>query len=1005
MSDTFPKQYDHTKEVDLYSYWQKENLFDPAIVATRRKSLWYPVRSETFMIPLPPPNVTGKLHVWHAMMATVEDILVRHARMNGYHSLWIPWTDHAAISTNAVVEKKLKKEWKSRFDLWRDSFLQEVRGRVQEHRGHINDQLRRMWASLDWSREQYTMSESLSRAVRKAFKELYDKGKIYQDNYVVNWSPWAQSVVSDIEVEYEDKEEKLYFIRYFIDTKKHVITIATTRPETMFGDVAIAVHPMDKRYKKFIGRKVIIPIINKTIPVIGDEHVDMSFGTGALKITPAHDENDFIVAKRHNLPLEVFAFDKDEIFTEQAGELFVGKSIHEFRDNVVQYLADIGNLEKVEKYTHRVPLCERTGCRIQPMLSKQWFMNVKPAAEKIMHHLDEWDVAVYPDRFVKTFSHRLEAIRPWCISRQIRWWHRLPVWHDEAWNSYVLDEDSVLDYRKKHIQQGNPLFSMMLFNLVTDGRLAYQFDIEDFVDLLCSPSLTPQYGMVIERYLSIYHDRFGADPSFTKHLWELQSLVDMMEDSDGKAWEVLVDLLHDSFLVSLHKHGYVLHIGVLLGWLAVKQDDDTLDTWFSSGLWPFSILWWPEQHNDLNAYYPNSVLETGYDIIFFRVIRMMIMWVELMGELPFDSVYLHGLVRDEEGRKMSKSLGNVMNPMEVIGQYGTDALRLSLVVGSTPGNDVNYSNDKTHYYWRFINKLRNASRFVSMSVASADIRYDLVYLSDYLFSHKDELQDFDLRILHALHELIEETDRAFGKYYLGEAAHQVVQTLREYFCDWYIEISKISQWPMTPYVLVYVLGVFLQLLHPFAPFVTEQLWQSFGFADSISISNWPVVLADLPPKNYKIKLMMEIITQMRHLRTKATDKSHEKVDVFVQGSSDILDYLQQSEELLKKLVNVQTVIYVRETQDLPDGYVTWVVINITVGVKGIQTINRQQHIGNLEKQLEKEEQFLQIIRNTLASPSFVAHAPADVLEAKKQKMAEVKSNIDALQSEIKRLRS
>ena len=421
MKQDFPKSYNYKDESSLYNFWMEKDYFSPDSVLARRAELGYEVKDESFMIPLPPPNVTGKLHVGHAMMVAVQDTMVRQARMSGYKTLWLPGTDHAAIATQSVVEKKLSAKGTSRFDLGRDKFLDEVRTWVGEHRGHITGQLRSLASSLDWSREQYTMSESLSRSVRQAFSTLYHNNKIYQDWYVVNWSPGAKSVVSNEEVNHEEQEGKLYYINYFINGKKHFITIATTRPETMFGDVAIAVNPQDRRYKKFIGKEVLIPLVNRPIPVIADEYVDMTFGTGALKITPAHDPNDFEVAKRHDLPMGHFSFDQDCIFTKEAGEEFAGKPIADFTENVINYIDDIGNLDRVETYMNSVPYCDRTKCRIQPMLMKQWFMKTDTAADKLLHWLDEDELTVHPQRFDKTVRHWLENIRPWCISRQI-WW-------------------------------------------------------------------------------------------------------------------------------------------------------------------------------------------------------------------------------------------------------------------------------------------------------------------------------------------------------------------------------------------------------------------------------------------------------------------------------------------------------------------------------------------------------------------------------------------------------
>ncbi len=1007
----FPKKYDATLESKLYEHWSSTGVFEPDTVLAYRKKHQLPLVDKQFTIPLPPPNVTGKLHIGHAMMAAVEDILVRRHRMSWYRTLWIPGTDHAALSTNAVVEKKLRKEWKNRHDMWRDAYLTEVRKWVTEHRWHITGQMKALGSSMDRGREQYTMSESLSRSVRQAFKFLYDKKKIYQDYYVINRSPGAQSVVSDIEVEHKEEISKLYYIRYFVDTKKHVLTVATTRPETMFADVAVAVHPDDRRYKKFIGKRVIIPLINRTIPIIGDESVDMTFGTWVLKITPGHSQADFEIAKRHNLPLNVFAFDKDEVFTKEAGELFEWKKINEFMENVIQYISDIGNLDRVEDHTHSVPYCERTGCLIQPMASKQRFMSSETAADKIIHHLDEWDVQVHPERFGKTFHDWLEKLRPWCISRQIWWGHRIPVRYDENWEHFVFTEDTILydaswTARK---ESGNIVFAMMLFNLIADGRLPAEFSVDALMDVLMEDSLTPQHGSVLDSYMRVYRQKLleTTEASFKKWMKWLEALL-VLRDESGKEMEFaekIVDMTSDCFLVESYKQHYRFNPNVLVdGDKELRQETDTLDTRFSSALRPFSILWWPEKTEDLWLYYPNSVLETGYDIILFRVIKMMIMWVEVMGSMPFDHVYLHGLVRDSKWVKMSKSIGNVINPLEMIEKYGSDALRLWLVSNSKPGNDVNFSEDKTKYYRRFLNKLWNASRFVMMNVWD-DLPRDLAKLEKTIVTWMDELHDFDIRLLHILKDLIYDTDKAFDRFNLWEASHHICQSVRQYYCDWYIEISKVHSSDLTHTVLLYTLARLLQLLHPFAPYVTASLWTNIGFDTELAMRDIPRLGFEPPTKNYRHNLMMDVVTQLRNLKNQVTDKGHHEVDAFVQWASDITSYLQEHEWLIKSLVGIKEITYLREWQEVPDGYQTGLVINVTLGVKWVQVVEKGQVLKDLQKQLSDEQTFLQNLRNTLMKPWFKDNAPAAVVEAKEKKMDEVKQKIEWLEHEIKRLKA
>lgn len=1013
MTQPFPKHYNIAWEGDIYTSWVDHGYFHPETVANYRQKHEWMNRDESYTIMLPPPNVTGKLHIGHAMMVAVEDVMVRYARMNGYRTLWLPGTDHAAIATQSVVAKRLESDGIDRFDLGRDHFLDKVRDFVAEHRWHITGQLSSLGASLDREREQYTLAEWPARAVRYAFQKLHKKGKIYQDNYVVNRSSAAQSVVSNEEVEHREEVWKLYHINYFVEWKKHFLPIATTRPETMFADVAIAVHPQDKRYKKYIGRNALIPYINKPIPIIADEYVDVSFGTGALKITPTHDPNDFEVAKRHNLSMDQFAFDENNVFTDTAGELFAGKKVDDFTENVIEYLKDIGNLDHIEEHTHTVPYCERTGCRIEPRLSTQWFMDVEHAADKCLHRLDEWDVTIYPDRYEATARKQyLEQIRPWAISRQIWRWHRIPVRTSESGEVFVLSEDDVLR-RWKETKQSNPIVAMMIANLVADQRLHEVWWLDDLIDVLFGPSLTPQKGSVIEQYLAMYRTKFANDKELLPYVVAISDLFAQWQESD----EVVEDLANQVLqwleeaigIVRLPKQRYSYDWSVIAGVEeTLIQSSDTLDTWFSSALWPFSTLGWPETTIDVKDFYPGSVLETGYDIIFFRVIRMMMMGAELTWEVPFESVYLHGLVRDEKGRKMSKSIGNVVNPLDIIGEYGADALRLSLLSTSTVGMDKNYSEQDTKYYSRFVNKLRNASRFTTVLGTPDDpgiaaVWNDLEQLEQLMLDRVDLMHDFDLWILHVVNDLIYEADKMMSKFTLGELAHRLVTTVWQYYCDWYIEITKIMPSDLSLVVLRVSLAKLLQLLHPFVPYVTTQLWRHLGFQTELMLNPWPIKY-DLPDKNYKINLLMDIITTYRTLRTKVTDKSHEKVNVFLQAGTDMIDYMKQNESLVMKLVGVDSVEYVRDGADVPDHYVTDVVVNITLGVQGIETISKADQIGRLEAELKEEEQFAQTLRKTLSNSGFIGSAPADVVAAKKQKMDEVKARIDTITMELRRLK-
>lgn len=718
--------------------------------------------------------MTGILHVGHGMMLTVEDTVVRYQRMLGKKTLWLPGTDHAGIATQVKVEQKLAKEGKTREQLGRAKFVDEVWSWAKNSRSTIISQTKQMGSSLDRSREEFTLSERMSRAVRKAFSNLYAQGKIYEGSRIVNRSVGTQSVVSDSEVVHKEEEGRLYYIKYFIQGKGDSITIATTRPETMFADVAVAVSPHDKRYKKIIGKNVLIPIINKPIPVIADQAVDMTFGTGALKITPTHDPVDYEVGMRNNLPMDRFAIDKKGYLTDLAGETYAKRKLEDVYDNIITELEEIGNLEKVEKHTHNIPYCERSDTRIQPLLSRQWFVDVKEPAAKVLEALDSKTVNVYPERFVHDFHNRLDNVQPWCISRQLRRGHRIPVWKDPAGNNYVFDEDAIIAYAKKSKKKSHLLLSLIIFNLIADSRLPEKFSVEQLIDILTSQSIVEHRGRVIDTFLEFYSLK---DSSFKDEIAELETIF--AQKSSVKEIEKIIDLLEDTLLVIEDKDQYTFDFVSLAGLkdTVLKQEEDVLDTWFSSSLWPFSTLGRPDKTPDFEEYYPNSLLETGWDILFPWVARMMMMGEVNLGTLPFKDIYFNGLVRDEKGRKLSKSLGNSVDPLVIIEKFGADALRCALIMGSTPGNDINFSEQRADYYHRFANKLWNAVRFVSTKIFTEEneaMSLDLVAIQEDLEKHMEKLNHFDKWMLGKLNMVVEESERMMGDYLLGQFGENVI---------------------------------------------------------------------------------------------------------------------------------------------------------------------------------------------------------------------------------------
>ncbi len=1006
MKDRFPKKYDPSFEQALYHEREEAGYFTPERVAqhTGRKP------TGKFIISIPPPNVTGVLHIGHALTLAIEDTMVRYNRMQGKETLWVPGTDHAGIATQIVVERQLQQqEKKSKEDLWRTGFLQRVRKWVDYSRTTMMSQTKRMGASADRTREQFTMSEKLSRSVRKAFKTLFEQGKIYQDTYMVNRSPDAKTVLSDLEVEFVQEEGKMYYIRYFVEGKGDNITIATVRPETIFADVAIAVHPKDRRYKKWIGKNVLIPIVNRTIPVIADDRVAIDFGTGALKITPTHSQTDREIARDHKLPMDRFAFDRNNKFTHWAGDELVGLNIYDYLENMLHQLGEIGNLVETKPHVSSVPYCTRTGCRVQPMLSQQRFMDVQEAADRIKVRFEKQEVQVYPERFINTFEQRLGEIKPRCISRQLWWGHRIPIRYEE-WEKGVIvrhafDEENVLNMKSG----SNSVLSLMIFNLIADNRLPNPFNIEQLLELLMQTSLTAHEGKIREVYTTLYKKKFKDAKAKQEEIKQIQAIFGSLEKAKSDAIVELggkiVDLLDKSANIDIQGDKYLFEYYSKGEKIMVRQEEDVLDTWFSSGLWPFSILWRPEETPDLKKFYPNTVMETWYDIIFFRVIRMMLMGEMLMDEMPFEHVYLHGLVKDDQGKKMSKSKGNVMDPLKLIDQYGADALRGALLLGNTPGNDQKFQEQKVEYVARFLNKLWNASRFVAMRAAGdGDKQIELHYekIGREIEKNKAQLNDYDIWMIGKLTDLISQAEKYMAKFMLGESLQESVDTVWHEFCDWYIEIAKVKNSPVTDQVMLYALGTFYKVLHPSLPFVTEKLWELVGFTWPLMISEWPLPLA-IGDKNYRINMLMEMIAHRRQLKTQVTDKPHEKISIFVQGNKDIQLLVEQHYDLVRDIIKVENISYYEEHQEIEDGWQIAMLMDIKLGAKGIKSVDRRITLADLEKQVAEEEQFLQRMRGMFTG-DFAARAPEGVIKEKKKKMEEVKSRIAAMQYEINKIK-
>ena len=864
-------------EAGKYQWWVDSGVFHPN----------EDPNAEPYSIVIPPPNVTGKLHLGHAWDVTLQDMIIRQKRMQGFDTLWLPGMDHAGIATQAKVEEKLRGEGLSRYDLGREKFLEQTWEWKEEYASHIREQWAKMGISVDYRRERFTLDKGLSDAVKKVFVTLYEKGLIYRGEYIINWDPKAKTSLSDIEVIHKDVEGAFYHMNYPLADGSGFLEIATTRPETLLGDTAVAVHPDDERYQALIGKTVILPLMNREIPIIADEYVEQDFGTGVVKITPAHDPNDFEVGNRHNLP-RINVMNDDATMNELAGK-YEGMDRFAARKAIVKDLEEAGLLVKIEKHLHSVGHSERTDVVVEPRLSKQWFVKMGPLAEQAINaQRAEGDNTVnfYPPRFNDAYLRWMENIHDWVISRQLWWGHQIPAW---------------------------------------------------------------------------YHKETG------------EVYVGMEAPSDIENW---------------------------------TQDPDVLDTWFSSALWPFSTMGWPDEDSaDYKRYYPTNTLVTGYDILTFWVSRMMFQGLEFTGKRPFKNVLIHGLIRDSQGRKMSKSLGNGVDPMEVIEQYGADALRWFLANGSAPGQDVRYSTDKMDAAWNFINKIWNASRYALMNVG--DLTADQVDITG-------EKTLADKWILTRLNQTIGKVTELFEKFEFGEAGRLLYRFIWDDFCDWYIEMSKETLAGddeaaklTTRSILVYVLDNTLRLLHPIMPFVTEEIWQSVPHVgESLVVATYPTVHPEQMDEKAaeEMEFLMDFIRSVRTVRNEMNTPLSKPINIIAKVS-DAAHYaiLKENESYIARFSNPEEFVY-GEDVEAPSDAVTSVITGAEIYLPLAGLINIEDEIARLEKEAEKLQQEVDRVEKKLSNEKFVAKAPAAVVEAERAKGADYQAQREAVLERIATLK-
>ncbi|MEG1547234.1 MAG: valine--tRNA ligase [Clostridia bacterium] len=877
-----PKTYDHSDvENRLYEKWEQSGYFHAEPNPDK----------PPYCIVIPPPNITGRLHMGHALDETLQDVLIRYKRMAGYEALWLPGTDHASIATEVKIVEQMAKEGVHKLDIGREAFLQRAWEWKKEYGGTIVSQLKKLGSSCDWARERFTMDEGCNKAVTKVFIELYNKGLIYRGDRIINWCPVCKTALSDAEVEYEEQSSFLWHVRYDAPDKSYSITCATTRPETILGDTGVAVNPNDPRYAALIGKTVIIPVLGREIPIVADEYVEMEFGTGAVKITPAHDPNDFEVGARCGLP-SIRVFTDDGNINELGGK-YAGLDRFECRKVFVKELEEFGALVKVEPYTHNVGTCYRCHSTVEPLISKQWFVSMKPLAKPAIEKVRSGEIKFVPERFEKTYYNWMENIRDWCISRQLWWGHRIPAYYCDAC-----------------------------------GHTMVQAEAPD----KCSKCGAP-----------------------------------------------------------------------------VRRDEDVLDTWFSSGMWPFSTLGWPQETEELKYFYPTSTLVTGYDIIFFWIARMIVFGLEVQNQRPFDTVYVHGIVRDEQGRKMSKSLGNGIDPLEIISEYGADPLRFSLITGNSAGNDMRFQIKKVESARNFCNKVYNAARFVLMNIDDAFVQGGMPHIEMNILDIADKW------VLHRLNTIVKEVTVNIDSFDLNLAAQKVYDFIWTEFCDWYIEMAKPrlngdneEQKLNVRAILVRVLSDSMKLLHPFMPFITEELYQNLpGSGETIMRADWPQYDSrmEFPQETYAMEGIMELIRSIRNVRAEMNVPPAKRAAITVVTEKANIAGCEAASAYIMKLAGGSTLNVQTDKTGIAKDAVNVVCRYAEAFIPMDQLIDMAKEVERTDKEIERMRAEIARAEGKLNNPGFVSKAPANVIEEEHIKLANAKDMLAKLEIRFAELKS
>lgn len=1041
MKKELEKAYLPQKTEDaIYELWQKSGYFNPDKLPGKR--------AKTYSISMPPPNATGQLHIGHAVMLAIQDILIRFHRLNGKKTLWLPGTDHAAIATQNVVEKQLKKEGETKYDLGREEFVRQVEEFIENSRDTIKNQIKKMGTSCDWSRERYTLDPGLTQAVQEVFIKMHRDGLIYRGHRIVNWCPRCESTLADDEVEYKEENGKLYYIRYPLEDKVNFITVATTRPETMLGDTAVAVNPNDARYSQCMGQQIILPLMERMIPLIKDTRVDLEFGTGAVKVTPAHDPLDAEIGQTHNLPV-IQVIDQDGTMTNKAKK-YAGLKVLDARTRVVEDLTQLNLIEKIEDYTHNISICYRCSTAIEPLISQQWFIKVdkklkslnnKSLKEKSVEAVKKGKIRIIPDRFNRSYLNWMENLHDWCISRQLWFGHRIPVWYLKSRKpvQVVFETHATSTDNEKEIASGWKNCSLSELGKQQAKDLGERRGHEHFDAIFCSDlkraqetvkiAFRPGAKIIMDKRLrELNYGDLNGKSAKKVHQQRLRRIHEKFPN--GESYQDSNERMHDfleeaalaypgkRILIVAHaatryalEHflgGETMEQAVTKtfvwqpgweyslielpkvqikspgpGW---KQDPDVLDTWFSSSLWTFSTLGWPKKTQDLKRYHPTSVLETAYDILFFWVARMILMTAYALNDIPFKNVYFHGLIRDKQGRKMSKSLGNGIDPLEMIKKFGADAVRLSLVIGTTPGNDTRMYEEKIAGYRNFVNKLWNVSRFILITVKNPK-----------LVNKKPSAKTLaDKWILQELNNVTSDTTKDLENYNFSSAGERLYDFTWSRLADWYLEIAKIEK--NKDQILSYILKNLLVLWHPFTPFVTEKIWQETFDSKSrlLIVEPWPKSFKKTGQNQIQkeFALLQKLITEIRTMRAEFSIEAAKILPIFCPKSAFITKHAKTVEKLTKSKI-----AFTKEKIKEKSISIAVSRINLAIPVKGIVNIDRERE--RIEKEIKETSIYLEKLGKKLGNNSFVKNAPPEIVAKEKSKHKEAEEYLKKIEKHLK----